>query len=251
VTWLLLLVPAAAERNSTLVVVWGIAVGICALGVLAGIVVLVMRWGKQEGMTLEVAGIKAGNIGLGLFVMILGIAGGAASVGSLTTELGKDPPQRCDETGVPGDVDEMNGNRQPAEGTACVNADQVASFFDGQVRVTLRDFRARRIRTGILETAGDATPIQTECPFAGTTGLAAGEVLRLTYLPAPEDAPREDVLEWEVHVESVGKDSARVFVTRSASRYVGQALRDLQRRGTKGRFDVNCSSNAPGLAAPR
>jgi hypothetical protein len=132
------------------------------------------------------------------------------------------------------------------EGTACVNSDEVATFFGGQFRVALQGIRERRIGAAILGTTGDETPIHTTCPFVWTTGLAAGNSMNLMYIPAPEDAGEEDSLEWILHVESVRDDSARVFVERRESRFEGQALRDLRRRVKEGKFTVQCGSTAPG-----
>lgn len=238
---------AATEQNTTLVVLWGAATAAGCIGVLLGLVVVAMRWGKQEGMSLEVGVIKAGNLSLGLFIVVLGAATAIPAFDTLTTELGKDPPSRCSKTGVKGEVDGPGDSRQPIEGTACVNGDEVATFFDGELRVAVKGIRDRRIGSAVLETSGDETPIHTACPFVWTPGLGAGHTMRLRYTPAPEDARKEDVIEWVLHIESVSKDNARVFAERSASRYAGQALRDLQRRGTKGRPVIACESTAPGL----
>jgi hypothetical protein len=244
-------VLVAAERNDTVAVLWGIVVVIGIVGVLAGLGILVSGGSAEGTLRIEIGPIKAGNIGLGLFILILGVAAGAVSFDKFVTEVGKDPSTRCDETGVAGEVDPAQGDRQPARGTACVNADAVATFFDGQLRVTLRDFNARRIRSAVLETTGDDTPIHTACPFVWSPGLAAGDTISLRYRRAPEDAATEESMEWVVKVEQVLANSARVVVERSAFTYGGRALRELRREAPRGGDDVMCGSSSAALVAQR
>jgi hypothetical protein len=237
-------VIAAEERKTSLIVFWSVIIVIGVAGVVLGAVLLVKRWGATSGMNIEVGPIKAGNVGLGIFVGVLALAAAAAGVGNLATELGKNGPTRCGTTGVAGAVDEAQSNRQPLEGTACVNSDAVATFFDGEMRVALTGMRAHRIGAGVLEITGDSTPIQTECPFNWPNGLGAGDSARVNYFPAPAYAKRENAREWTLHIESVGVHSARVFVTRSESQMRAKDLRELERARGKaaGPSNLDCAS---------
>lgn len=236
---------AASQRNGALVVLW-IVIFACGLaGVGLGALVLWRGWGPAEKIDIDIGPFKARNISLGVFIALLGLAALVSGVTEFAAEIAKEPNPRCGNTGAHGPGDPAHDDRQPTHGTACVNSDEVASFYEGQFRVTLLDLRAGRIRAAILETAGDRTPLATRCPFVWRDGTTPGSSASIGYTPPAEVADKEDSVEWTVHIESVRKDSAQVFVSRQTYTYSGQLLARLRRRNKNG-FGVECRSSGLG-----
>lgn len=237
---------AVAERNQDVMTFWLVVAGIGVLVVVLAVIFAVRGWGKDVKPTLSVSGVgEIKSAPLSVVIAAVGVAFCVAAGIGYKSELAKAEPSRCDEVDV-GEVDELHEDRQPGTGTACVNGDEVATFFDGQLRVTLRGIARRRIPAAVLETTGENTPIHTSCPFQWTDGLATGETATLRYIPPPEDAATKEFHEWTLHVERVRGDSADVFVTHSSGTYAGQALRELMRTGDRGRLQVECLSTAQG-----
>lgn len=80
---------------------------------------------------------------------------------SYKSELSEAERSRCDEVDV-GVVDEFRDDRQPEKGIACVNGDEVATFLDGTLRVTLQGIRDRRIAAVIHQIGWSCVP--APCP---------------------------------------------------------------------------------------
>jgi hypothetical protein len=241
-------VSAVAERNPDVMLFWIVVAGIGVVFVLVGIGFAIRGIGKGVSPTLKVQGVaEISSAPLSVVIAAVGIAlCGFAGIG-YKSELAKAEASRCDEVDV-GEIDHANEDRQPNEGNACVNSDEVATFLDGQFRVTLRGIDHRRIAATVLETISSSdAPIVTSCPFAGRQGLAAGDAATLRYERSPAQAAREDSHDWTLHIERVRGDSADVFVTHRQYTFGGQGLRALRRARKKGEFHVDCVSSAPGV----